>query len=72
MSEQVILWAHRRSTEGERILDEFQRRTGLEPDVRDDVRYYELRGDAHRTPIVQTLTDIDARWTAHVGLKLPA
>lgn len=56
MAEQVILQALGRSAEGERIHDEFERRTGLEPDVRDDGRYYELRDDQQRTRIVRTLT----------------
>lgn len=72
MAEHVILQALGRSAEGERILDEFERRTGLEPDMRDDVRYYELRNDERRTRIVRTLTEIDAGWTDHVGFKLPA
>lgn len=59
------------SAQADRILDEFEQRTGLEPDVRDDGRSYELHGDDHRTRIVQALTEIDAGWTDHLGLKLP-
>ncbi len=72
MAEQVILQALGRSAEGERIHDEFERRTVLATDVRDDGRYYELRDDQQRTRIVRTLTDITAGWTDHVGFKLPA
>jgi len=72
MAELVILQTLGHSAQGERILDEFQRRTGLEPEVRDDGRYYELHEHDHRTRIVRTLTDIDAGWTDHIGFKLPA
>ena len=71
MADQVILQAIGSSGEADRILDEFERRTGLQADARGDGRYYELHGEEHRTRIVQTLTDIDAAWTDHVGLKLP-
>jgi len=71
MPQQVILRTLERSSEGERILDEFERCTGLECELRDDDRYYEMHDEDHRTRVVQTLTEIDARWTDHVGFKLP-
>ena len=71
MSDQVIIQSLDGSADGERILDEFERRTGLQGDVRGDGRYYDLHGEEHRTRIVQTLTEIDVGWTDHVGLKLP-
>ena len=71
MSDQVILQPLDDSDEAERILDEFERLTGFEPDVRHDGRYYDLDGDDHETKIVQTLTGIDEDWTDHIGLKLP-
>jgi len=72
MADHVILQTLSNSPEADRILGEFERRTGLEPEVRDDGRYYELHDDEHRVRIVQTLTDIDAGWTDVLGLKLPA
>ena len=71
MADQVILQAVGSAREAERILDEFEQRTGLSAEAREDGRHYELHGDDHRTRIVQTLTEIDAGWTDHVGLKLP-
>ena len=71
MADQVILQTVGSSSEAERIFAEFEQRTGLRSEARDDGRYYELHGDEHRTRIVQTLTEIDAGWTDHVGLKLP-
>lgn len=71
MADQVILQTLAASAEAERILDEFERRTGLRSDARGDGRHYELHDEDHRTKIVQTLTEIDPGWTDHLGLKLP-
>ncbi len=71
MGELVIIRTLGGSAEGARILDEFERRTGLEADMRGDDRYYEVHDDEHRERIVHTLTDIDARWPDHVGFKMP-
>lgn len=71
MADQIILQKLDGSTQADRILDEFEQRTGLHSDVQDDGRAYELHGEDHRTRIVQTLTDIEAGWTDHLGLKLP-
>jgi hypothetical protein len=68
---QIVLHKLDGSADAERILDEFESRTGLHADVRDDDRYYELHDEEHRTRIVQTLTEIDAAWTDHLGFKLP-
>ncbi len=72
MAGQIILEKLDRSPEADRILDEFESRTGLHADVQDDVRYYELHDEEHQTRIVQTLTDIDPAWTDHLGFRLPA
>jgi len=72
MADQIIVQVLEGSDDGERILAEFEQRTGLSADVHDDTRYYEIHGDEHRIRLVQTLTDIDARWTDHLALKLPA
>jgi hypothetical protein len=71
VAEQIILNTLDGSAEADRILEEFERRTGLEPDVRDDARCYELHDEDHRTRIVQTLTEIEPRWTDHLGFTLP-
>jgi hypothetical protein len=71
MADQVILQTVGDAAQADRILDEFEQRTGLRPDVLDDGRIYEMHDDDHRTQIVQTLTDIDAGWTDHLGFKLP-
>lgn len=71
MADRIILQKLDGSAEAERILDEFEQRTGLQPDVQADGRSYELHGDDHRTQIVRTLTDIEAKWTDHLGFKLP-
>lgn len=71
MAGQLILQKLDGSAEGDRILAEFERRTGLQADARGDGRYYDLHDEEHRTKIVQTLTEIDARWTDHLGFKLP-
>jgi hypothetical protein len=71
VADQIIIQKLDGSAEAERILDEFERRTGLHPDARDDGRAYALQGDDHRTRIVQTLTEIAPGWTDHLGFKLP-
>jgi hypothetical protein len=59
--------------DGERILDEFEQRTGLEAEVGDeDERIYPIEGEEHRIEIVDTLDDIDTDWTKHVALGSPA
>jgi hypothetical protein len=71
MGELLILQPVRASAKAAQILDEFERRTGLEPDQRDDARYYELHGDQHGTRVVQTLNEIDSGWSDHIALKAP-
>jgi hypothetical protein len=58
--------------DGEKILDQFEERTGLEPEKGDDdERIYPIEGDDHRIEIVETLDDIDTDWTKHVALGQP-
>ncbi len=71
MADQIILQKLDGSDDAERILDEFEQRTGLQADISDDGRVYELHDEDHRTKIVQTLTDIEPSWTDHLGFKLP-
>lgn len=72
MAGQIIIQKLDASEQADRILDEFESRTGLRGDVEDDARYYELHDEEHRKQIVQTLTDIDPGWTDHLGFRLPA
>ncbi len=72
MADQVILQTVGDAARAEEILEEFEQRTGLRSDARDAGRVYEIHDEEHRTRIVQTLTDIDDRWTDHLGFKLPA
>jgi hypothetical protein len=59
--------------EAERILDEFEEQTGLEPEEGEkDARVYPLDGEDHRVEVVQALTDIDEDWSEHVTLGSPA
>jgi hypothetical protein len=59
--------------DGERILDEFEQQTSLDPeDGGDAARIYSLEGDDHRIEIIETLDDIDAEWTQHIALDSPA
>jgi hypothetical protein len=71
VADQIILQKLDSSAEADRILDEFERRTGLRADVQEDGRSYALHDEDHRTQIVQTLTQIAPRWTDHLGFKLP-
>ncbi|HWC26347.1 MAG TPA: hypothetical protein VG474_07175 [Solirubrobacteraceae bacterium] len=72
MADHLILRSLSESPEAERILDEFEQRTGLQPETRDGARVYALHEEDHRTRIVQTLTEIDPAWTDHLGLQMPA
>jgi hypothetical protein len=59
--------------DGEKILDQFEERTGLEAEKGDDdERIYPIEGDDHRIEIVETLDDIDTEWPKHVALGSPA
>jgi hypothetical protein len=71
MANPIILTSLDDSPDAERILDAFEQRTGLDADRRESGRFYELADAEHRERIVQTLTDIDERWTDHVGLRDP-
>ena len=71
MADHVILRPLDASADAARILDEFETRTGLISEVHGDGRLYGLHGPEHQTHIVRTLTEIDARWTDHVGLRFP-
>ena len=71
MADEVILQVVGSSSEAERILAEFGRRTGLHAEARGDGSHYELHGAEHGTKIIQTLNEIDASWTDHIGLKMP-
>jgi hypothetical protein len=71
MADHVILRPIDGSADAERILDEFERRTGLHAEPHGDGRLYELHGAEHQTHIVRTLTEIDRAWTEHVGLRFP-
>lgn len=59
------------SPDADRILDEFEQRTGLEGEAQADGRSYEMHDELHRTKVIGTLTDIDAGWTEHLGFKDP-
>lgn len=71
MADQIIIQKLGGSPQADEILDEFERRTGLQADVQDDGRIYELHDDEHRTRVVRTLTEIEPAWTDHLGFKLP-
>jgi hypothetical protein len=59
--------------EGDRILDAFEEQTGLESEKPDDqTRVYPLEGDDHRVDVVQTLTEIDERWSDHLSPQVPS
>jgi hypothetical protein len=70
MASQIILIPQ--DDDGEKILDEFEERTGLEAEIGDeDERIYPIEGDDHRIEIVETLDDIETEWTKHVALGQP-
>jgi hypothetical protein len=59
--------------DGERILDEFEQQTSLDPeDGGDGGRIYPLEGPDHRIEIIETLDDIDPEWNEHLALQSPA
>jgi hypothetical protein len=71
MADTIILIP--KDDDAERILAEFEERTGLEPETGDDdERIYPIEGDDHRIEIVETLDDIDTEWPKHVALGSPA
>ena len=71
MADHVILRSIDGSPEADRILDEFESRTGLISEVHGDGRRYGLHGPDHQKHIVRELTEIDPGWTDHVGLRFP-
>jgi len=71
MADHVILRPLDGSSDAGRILDAFEDRTGLQAEPHGDGRLYQLHGPEHQTHIVQTLNEIDAGWTEHIGLGFP-
>jgi hypothetical protein len=67
-----ITFVLKHPSDAERILDEFEEQTGLASEtLDDDTRVFPLDADDHGIDVVQTLTDIDARWTDHLALQAP-
>jgi hypothetical protein len=67
-----ITFVLKHPSDAERILDEFEERTGLASETsEDDTRVFPLNGEDHGVDVVQTLTDIDARWTDHLAVQAP-
>jgi hypothetical protein len=58
--------------QADRILDAFERQTGLEGEDDGEKRFFEIEGREHEVDVVQTLTAIDEAWTDHVGFEDPA
>lgn len=69
MADQIILT--KLDDDADRILDAFERETGLEGDDEGDRRRFDVAGEGHGVDVVQTLTDIDEGWTEHVGIADP-
>jgi hypothetical protein len=68
-----ITFVLKNQPDADRILDAFEAQTGLESEKPDDrTRVYPLEGDEHHIKVVQTLTDIDERWTDHLAPQAPA
>jgi hypothetical protein len=71
MADLLILRVLDGSSDGERILDEFEQRTELRGEAVGGERRYEIDAEHHRTRVVRTLTEIDPAWTDHLGFRLP-
>ncbi len=73
MADTITLLA--KDDDGERILDEFEQQTDLEPDSDaesdEGARVYPIEGDDHQIEVVQTLTDIDPDWSEHITVQMP-
>jgi hypothetical protein len=71
VTREVVLLAQGDPRQAQRIFESFAERTGLvaEP-VAGGVRYA-LDGTDREVKVIETLTDIDARWALHVALGQP-
>jgi hypothetical protein len=58
--------------EGERIIGQFAEQTGLDAEEDGDRHIFEIEGEEHEIPFVQTLDEIDEDWTEHVVIEQPA
>jgi hypothetical protein len=58
--------------DGERIIGQFAEQTGLEVEEDGDRRIFDIEGEDHEVPFVQTLDDIDEDWNDHVVIEPPA
>ena len=70
MADTITLVPH--DEEGERIVEEFAQRTGLDAEEDDGRRIFDIEGTDHEIPFVQTLDEIDEDWADHVELEQPA
>lgn len=68
MTREVILLAQGDPRQAQRIFESFAERTGLESEpVAGGVRYA-LDNTEREVKVIQTLTDIDAKWALHVAV----
>jgi hypothetical protein len=68
---EVTLLAQGDPRQAQRIFESFAERTGLVPEpVAGGVRYV-FDNTEREVKVIQTLTDIDAKWTLHVALAQP-
>jgi hypothetical protein len=71
MAERIVLMTRGDQRQAWAIIDAFAERTGLEARKSDRVAEFPLGPDDHHIQVVQTLTDIDPRWSDHVALGPP-
>jgi hypothetical protein len=58
--------------DGERIISQFAKETGLDAREDGDRYVFDIDGEEHEIPFVQTLDEIDDDWNEHVLIEQPA
>jgi|tagenome__1003787_1003787.scaffolds.fasta_scaffold20454348_2 hypothetical protein len=58
--------------EGERIVERFAHKTGLDAEEDDGRHVFDVEGVEHEIPFVQTLDEIDEDWSEHLEIGEPA
>jgi hypothetical protein len=57
---------------GERIVERFAEKTGLDVEEDDGRHVFDVEGVEHEIPFVQTLDEIDEDWNEHLEIGEPA
>jgi hypothetical protein len=69
--ELILLRRRSEASRADEIVEEFARRTALNPQPVAGGTSFALQGDDHRIKVIETLTAIDRDWAQHLAVGEP-